>query len=173
MLKDTPSVLTQKALESGFLSDVLKTGEINTICQRMKQEQFERMCGLVEKTVDPQDLIVTRPHETDTYHRGNPEKEGKYQMRFWKKEMGFIKPGGHVSDGGGSHGFLLFEYYSSRPQGQISYPNEVMDLDRMYQSPGRETGYCWHKETVEKDCQFGRKETVDVFTLRKVSGKIQ
>lgn len=172
ILKDVPSDKTQKALETGFLSDVLKTGELDTIYQRFEKQLFENSWKIVCLTLRPEEIVVTRPHDPDTYHSGDPKRTGKHQVRVWKGTHGLFKYGGHVSDGGLSQGGpMLLEYYDDGgPQ-----PEDVNDpranqgtldnLDRVF------PGYEWVKETKEKDLTHVYKgiQRYDVFTIRKHS----
>lgn len=167
MLKEIPSDQVQKALETGFLSDTLKTGELNTIYQRFEAELFKNSWRIVCLTLQPEEIVVTRPHDVDTYH-SDPKRKGKHQVRVWKGTHGLFKYGGHVSDGGLSKGGpLLLEFYDDggRQPEHMMNPRAnggtLDNLDVVF------PGYEWVKETKGRDVLHGGYQKYDVFTIRR------
>ncbi len=162
LLDQIPTEQVQEALGSAHLADVLNC--------RMDQKLLRERWKLVCQTANPEDIVVTKPHEPATYFIGT-SRVTKYQVRVWKGSHGHFKGCGHVSDGGLSAGGpLLFEYYTDAKQAVGSnYPQtnnaEFASLFSDGLSNGDFPGFKWVKETklVEKKGAF------DVFTIRRIT----
>ncbi len=169
MLKEISSEQTQQVLESGLLADVLRTGTLETLRQKSNKGQLSSGWRIIMETLPLDQIMITRPHQKDTYHNGDPHKRGMYQIRIWKGSHGHYKSGGHVSDGGLSTGGpLLLEYYDkSEHSNDVNYPRASDGtLDTL------PSGYEWQKETKLVDyttlgVHHLGVQRYDVFTIRR------
>ena len=159
LIENVPSDKVQEALGSPFLSEVL-CGDLERV---LLLDSWKLIC----LTANPEEIVVTKPHEVCTYFNSDLRKLGRYQIRVWKGSHGYFKGRGHVSDGGFSTGGpMLFEYYYSGPQ-QSSENSHPQTGGGEFDSGSHFffRGYEWLKETKT----VPKKGSFDVFTLRKVS----
>ncbi len=143
LLEGVPSEIVQIAFENGTLAEAIQG--------KTRQVRLKNDWRLVSLTMRPEDILVTRPHQPDTYH-SVAGKKGKYQVRVWKGTHGDYISLGHLSEEGGQ---LLFETYENIPQTSATHPTYEGEMnEEMF------PGYEWEKETLE----IGGG--LDVFTLR-------
>lgn len=151
LLEGVPSEIVQTAIENGTLAEAVQG--------KTRQIRLKNDWRIVCLTMEPEEIVVTRPHEPCTYY-SVAGKGGKYQVRVWKGKHGHFKGRGHVSDGGFSQGGpLLFETYEDIPQTSAkdpTYEGEMQNIE------GTFPGYEWQKETLKVE----GKGLLDVFTLR-------
>lgn len=162
LLEQIPTEQVQEALGSAYLADVLNC----RMDQRLLRERWKLVCQMA----NPEDIVVTKPHEPATYFIG-ANTTTKYQVRVWKGSHGHFKGRGHVSDGGLSAGGpLLFEYYTNAKQDtEYNYPQtgdgEFATLLSDGPCNGHFPGFKWVKETKSVE----GKGAFDVFTIRRIT----
>lgn len=128
--------------------------------KQLEWDTFEREIDLVRKTVDPLEILVTRPQVTCTYFEG---RINQYEMRFWKKKYDHVNFGGNVS--GGNNQTLLTQIYSeARQPDHLVYPMHSRDFSSLF------PGYHWVRrtETVRAASPMSPNVyKIDFFTLVK------
>ncbi len=85
----------QELIESGYLSDVVRTGSLEKAMVDMKREHFSEVWKMIGRLTKFDKIFITVPHDPCA-HRSDDAVV--YQLRCWEGKIG--RPGrGHV-DGG-------------------------------------------------------------------------
>ncbi|MEI7513013.1 MAG: hypothetical protein WCJ74_00125 [bacterium] len=172
LLEGVTSEQVQSAIESGLLSEIIRSGELTSIKEKHLREQFVNGWKIVMRLIRPEEIFITCPRNVCTYYDSNPDRKGKYQVKVWKGNYGFWKKSkGHVSDGGSmpDDAILLLEYYDTKNFSEkSSCPNIAGEqlcgaLSRHIKCEE------WYKETLEGEGDYGATVYLDIISVRKES----
>lgn len=155
----------QKALESGFLAEIIRTGELDSIKKTVAMEKVIYGWHMIFRVVKPEEIIITCPRSHCTYYSDN--RKEKFQVKVWKTNHGLWKKnGGHVSDGGmkPKDAVLLLEYYSDTNFDGSNCPHiDSHQLCRVSELECED----WHKETIGGTDSYGRHQEMDIIRVRR------
>jgi hypothetical protein len=143
-IEDIPSDQIELALGSGFLGEVIRSGNLTTVKSQMNLEKFKQLFWIIGILTGYEGITVTVPHvPLKRLNRGED-----FQLHCWKGAYGYIRDG-HV-DSGTAKGVLLAETFMSKRLSDCKccYPQ---DLEQVGIQPY--SGYTWMRN-VEEDCDI-------------------
>ena len=85
-LEGIPSEQVQKVIESGFFSDVIRTGQLDALAQQKEAKRLEALWKVIGLLTNFQGISITVPHEP--YQHANADQVYKFQLRCWQGQHG-------------------------------------------------------------------------------------
>ncbi len=105
MLEDVPCEKTQAVIESGLLSEVIRTGKLDEVNGRIEREKLRAIWNVIERLTKFEGIFITVPKDP----RRQMGDKAEYQLRCWYGKYGYAERG-HI-DGGVD----LFELFLPAP----------------------------------------------------------